>query len=100
MRPHPKERGHDAPGSNFAARPGAALSVRGKIESLASGVFLHLSAANRTRVLVAMVFLDRRRSWWWTNFKNVASMGRTYLLFCCNANVPDVGAANESGTSR
>src|SRR5215475_1155992 len=97
---HRKERARESRRSNFAAWPRAALSLRGKTESLDRGVFLHLFAADRARVLVAVVLLDCRSARRRTNFTHAASVGRTDFLLCGDAHVFDVVAANAHNRKR
>src|SRR5215467_8065929 len=89
-----KERSHESRGSDFAARAGATLPLCRTLESLDCRVFLHLFAADGTRVLVAMVFLDCGDAGRRANLKNAASVDWADFLFFGDADVFAVGAAD------
>src|ERR1700675_2494194 len=82
-------------GSNSAAWPGAALPVRGTPEPLDCCGFVHLFIADRTRVLVAVVFLDCRVAGRRTDLADAASVGWIVFLLRGGAHVRLLGAADE-----
>src|SRR4030095_3340518 len=91
-----RERSHErSRGPHSASWKSVAVPVRGACESLDCGVFLHLFAADRAGVLVAVAVLDCGGAWWRPDLPDVASLGRTVFLLCGDADVRLLGSADE-----
>src|SRR5580693_3778729 len=89
-----KESSHEPSGATPPSWPRPALQLSRAPHALDRGVLLHLSLAHRTRVLVALAFLDRcdprRRS----RFAHASSLDRSHFYRRRSPDVQHVGFAD------